>query len=87
MASKPGVLPTKLVVNVVRTKKLTNMRASGTDEKLNIAPADADKIDLQPCFRMKALLRDEKRQVVKIARRIPGANRLGIAELRSNDNR
>jgi GTP-binding protein len=33
---KPGE---ELVVNVVRTKKLTNMRASGTDEKLNIAPA------------------------------------------------
>jgi predicted membrane GTPase involved in stress response len=28
---KPGE---ELVVNVVRTKKLTNMRASGTDEKL-----------------------------------------------------
>ena len=28
-----------LVVNVIRTKKLTNMRASGSDDKLRIAPA------------------------------------------------
>jgi GTP-binding protein len=28
-----------LVVNVIRTKKLTNMRASGSDEKVSIAPA------------------------------------------------
>ena len=31
--------------------------------KLNIASADADKIDLQTFFRMKVLARDEKRQV------------------------
>ncbi|MFN8395099.1 MAG: translational GTPase TypA, partial [Bacteroidia bacterium] len=28
-----------LVVNVIRTKKLTNMRASGSDQKMRIAPA------------------------------------------------
>jgi GTP-binding protein len=28
-----------LVVNVIKTKKLTNMRASGSDEKVSIAPA------------------------------------------------
>jgi GTP-binding protein len=28
-----------LTVNVIKTKKLTNMRASGSDEKMNIAPA------------------------------------------------
>ena len=28
-----------MVVNLTKTKKLTNMRASGTDEKLRIAPA------------------------------------------------
>jgi GTP-binding protein len=32
---KPGE---ELVVNVIRVKKLTNMRASGSDEKTNIAP-------------------------------------------------
>ena len=28
-----------LIINVIKTKKLTNMRASGTDDKLSIAPA------------------------------------------------
>ena len=28
-----------LVINVTKTKKLTNMRASGADEKMRIAPA------------------------------------------------
>jgi GTP-binding protein len=28
-----------LVVNVIKTKKLTNMRASGSDDKVSIAPA------------------------------------------------
>lgn len=31
--------PDDLVVNVTKTKKLTNMRASGSDEKVSIAPA------------------------------------------------
>lgn len=31
--------PDDLVVNITKTKKLTNMRASGADEKLRIAPA------------------------------------------------
>lgn len=33
---KPGE---ELVVNVIRSKKLTNMRASGSDDKMGIAPA------------------------------------------------
>jgi len=28
-----------LVINVTKTKKLTNMRASGSDEKMRISPA------------------------------------------------
>jgi len=28
-----------LVVNVIKTKKLTNMRASGSDDKVSIVPA------------------------------------------------
>lgn len=31
--------PDDLVINVTKTKKLTNMRASGSDEKMRIAPA------------------------------------------------
>ena len=31
--------PGDLVVNISKTKKLTNMRASGSDEKMRIAPA------------------------------------------------
>jgi GTP-binding protein len=33
------IRPDDLVVNIVTEKKLTNMRASGTDEKMSIAPA------------------------------------------------
>src|SRR5205814_1121149 len=32
------IRPSDLVVNVVKTKKLTNMRASGTDDAARIAP-------------------------------------------------
>jgi GTP-binding protein len=53
---KPGE---ELVVNVVRTKKLTNMRASGTDEKLNIAPAV--KFSLEEC--MEYIANDEYLEV------------------------
>jgi GTP-binding protein len=28
-----------LVINIIKTKKLSNMRASGSDEKMSIAPA------------------------------------------------
>jgi GTP-binding protein len=31
--------PDDLVINITKTKKLTNMRASGSDEKMHIAPA------------------------------------------------
>ncbi|MBQ9253785.1 MAG: translational GTPase TypA [Bacteroidales bacterium] len=34
-----GLRPDDIVVNLVITKKLTNMRAAGSDEKTNIAPA------------------------------------------------
>ena len=34
-----GLRPDDIVVNLVITKKLTNMRAAGSDEKNNIAPA------------------------------------------------
>jgi len=37
-----------LVVNVIKTKKLTNMRASGSDEKVSIAPAV--KFSLEECL-------------------------------------
>jgi GTP-binding protein len=37
-----------LVVNVIKTKKLTNMRASGSDEKTSIAPAI--KFSLEECL-------------------------------------
>ena len=33
-----GLRPDDIVVNLVITKKLTNMRAAGSDEKNNIAP-------------------------------------------------
>ena len=42
---KPGE---ELVVNVIRVKKLTNMRASGSDEKTSIAPAV--KFSLEECM-------------------------------------
>jgi GTP-binding protein len=34
-----GLRPDDIVVNLVITKKLTNMRAAGSDEKVSIAPA------------------------------------------------
>jgi GTP-binding protein len=37
-----------LVVNVIKTKKLTNMRASGSDDKVSIAPAV--KFSLEECL-------------------------------------
>jgi GTP-binding protein len=60
---KPGE---ELVVNVVRTKKLTNMRASGTDEKLNIAPAI--KFSLEEC--MEYIADDEYMEVTPKSLRI-----------------
>ncbi|MBK6342989.1 MAG: translational GTPase TypA [Flavobacteriales bacterium] len=60
---KPGE---ELVVNVVRTKKLTNMRASGTDEKLNIAPAV--KFSLEEC--MEYIADDEYLEVTPKSLRI-----------------
>ena len=36
------------MVNVIKTKKLTNMRASGSDEKTSIAPAT--KFSLEECL-------------------------------------
>ena len=34
-----------MIVNVTKTKKLTNMRASGTDEKMKIAPPKAFSLE------------------------------------------
>jgi GTP-binding protein len=34
-----GTRQDDLVINVIKTKKLSNMRASGSDEKMSIAPA------------------------------------------------
>ncbi|MCB0795406.1 MAG: translational GTPase TypA [Flavobacteriales bacterium] len=60
---KPGE---ELVVNVVRTKKLTNMRASGSDEKMNIAPAV--KFSLEEC--MEYIAADEYLEVTPKSLRI-----------------
>ncbi len=43
-----GLRPDDIVVNLVITKKLTNMRAAGSDEKNNIAPAV--KMSLEECM-------------------------------------
>jgi GTP-binding protein len=55
-----------LVINVVKTKKLTNMRASGTDEKLSIAPAV--KFSLEQC--MEYIAEDEYIEVTPLSLRI-----------------
>jgi GTP-binding protein len=39
--SRPG----DLVINVTKTKKLTNMRSSGADDKLKIAPATKHSLE------------------------------------------
>ena len=65
--------PDDLAINITKTKKLTNMRASGTDEKTNMAPAikfsleeameyiQADEyVELTPTsIRMRKILVDE----------------------------
>ena len=65
--------PDDLAINITKTKKLTNMRASGTDEKTNMAPAikfsleeameyiQADEyVELTPTsIRMRKILLDE----------------------------
>jgi len=65
--------PDDLAINITKTKKLTNMRASGTDEKTNMAPAvkfsleeameyiQADEyVELTPnSIRMRKILLDE----------------------------
>ena len=60
---KPGE---ELVVNVIRVKKLTNMRASGSDEKMNIAPAI--KFSLEEC--MEYIAGDEYLEVTPKSLRI-----------------
>jgi len=56
----------ELVVNVIRVKKLTNMRASGSDDKVNIAPAV--KFSLEEC--MEYIANDEYLEVTPKSLRI-----------------
>jgi len=56
----------ELVVNVIRVKKLTNMRASGSDDKVNIAPAV--KFSLEEC--MEYIADDEYLEVTPKSLRI-----------------
>ena len=65
--------PDDLAVNITKTKKLTNMRASGTDEKTRIAPAvkfsleeameyiqEDEYVELTPgSIRMRKIILDE----------------------------
>lgn len=65
--------PDDLAVNITKTKKLTNMRASGTDEKMKIAPAvkfsleeameyiqEDEYVELTPAsIRMRKIILDE----------------------------
>jgi GTP-binding protein len=60
---KPGE---ELGVNVIRVKKLTNMRASGSDDKVNIAPAV--KFSLEEC--MEYIAEDEYLEVTPKSLRI-----------------
>ena len=62
-----------IVVNVIKTKKLTNMRASGSDDKIQIAPAvkfsleeameyigEDEYVEVTPkCIRMRKILLNE----------------------------
>nr|MCR4800577.1 translational GTPase TypA [Bacteroidales bacterium] len=48
-----------LVINVCKSKKLTNMRASGSDDKVAIAPAK--KMSLEEC--MEYIRKDEYLEV------------------------
>lgn len=68
--------PDDLAVNITKTKKLTNMRASGTDEKMNIAPAvkfsleeameyiqEDEYVELTPkSIRMRKIILDENQR-------------------------
>ena len=56
----------ELAVNVIRVKKLTNMRASGSDDKVNIAPAV--KFSLEEC--MEYIANDEYLEVTPKSLRI-----------------
>ncbi len=60
---KPGE---ELAVNVIRVKKLSNMRASGSDDKSNIAPAV--KFSLEEC--MEYIAADEYLEVTPKSLRI-----------------
>ncbi len=56
----------ELAVNIIRVKKLTNMRASGSDDKVNIAPAV--KFSLEEC--MEYIMDDEYLEVTPKSLRI-----------------
>jgi len=66
-----------LVVNVTRTKKLTNMRASGSDDKMRIAPAI--KFSLEEC--MEYIQEDEYVEIT------PKSLRLRKIFLNENDRK
>ncbi|GAB4133434.1 MAG: translational GTPase TypA [Bacteroidia bacterium] len=60
------IRPDDLVVNVTTEKKLTNMRASGSDEKMSIAPAV--KFSLEEC--MEYIQADEYVEVTPVSLRL-----------------
>lgn len=66
-----------LVVNVTKTKKLTNMRASGSDDKMKIAPAV--KFSLEEC--MEYIQEDEYVEIT------PKSLRLRKIHLNENDRK
>lgn len=66
-----------LVVNVTKSKKLTNMRASGSDDKMRIAPAI--KFSLEEC--MEYIQKDEYVEVT------PKSLRLRKVYLNENDRK
>jgi hypothetical protein len=73
-----------LVVNVLKGKQLTNMRASGTDNKENIAPAV--KFSLEEC--MEYISDDEYLEVTPKSlrmRKIPGRERRKKAQQEAGD--
>ena len=60
------IRPDDLVVNVCGEKKLTNMRASGTDEKMRIIPAT--KFSLEEC--MEYIAADEYVEITPVSLRL-----------------
>lgn len=61
-----GIRAGDLVVNITGEKKLTNMRASGSDDKMRIAPAI--KFSLEEC--MEYIQKDEYVEITPVALRL-----------------